>query len=64
MWTPLILASKKGHIESMKVLLEAGANVYAQDLWKFTCLHYAAFNCYFYLFQILKKKNYYNYKID
>ncbi len=43
-FTPLMLASKKGYVNSMKVLLDHGADLYAVDLWKWTALHHAAFN--------------------
>ena len=43
-FTPLMLASKKGFVNSMKVLLDHGANLYGVDNWKWTALHHGAFN--------------------
>ena len=42
--TPLHLATKKGHIESVIVLLAHQANIYAKDHRLWTPLHYAAYN--------------------
>lgn len=43
--TPILLAAKKGHIETVQTLLNYGADVYAVDDLKWTALHHAAFNC-------------------
>ena len=42
--TPLHLACKKGSYDSMDLLLQAGANIYAQDHRLWNPLHYAAYN--------------------
>jgi len=44
--TPLHLACKRGHYESVHLLLTSGANIYAQDMRQWTALHYAAYNGY------------------
>ena len=41
---PLIVASGSGHVETVAALLEAGADIDAQDLTGWTALHAAAFN--------------------
>lgn len=41
-YTPLHLAAKEGHIETVKALLEHGAQVNAQNLYGWTPLHVAA----------------------
>ncbi|WP_447985737.1 ankyrin repeat domain-containing protein [Nitrospira sp. Nam74] len=41
---PLILASSSGHVETVAALLDAGADIDAQDLTGWTALHAAAFN--------------------
>ena len=41
---PLIVASGSGHVETVVALLEAGADIDAQDLTGWTALHAAAFN--------------------
>ena len=38
------LAAKKGHLKTMEVLISSGADLYAQDFWNWTPLHYASFN--------------------
>ncbi|GAA6062254.1 hypothetical protein JCM10212_001768 [Sporobolomyces blumeae] len=40
--TPLSHAASEGHVESVKVLLQAGSDVHAQDEFKRTPIHYAA----------------------
>ena len=42
--TPLILAAEKGHFETCKVLVEAGANVLSEDLFGQTAYDYAISN--------------------
>ena len=41
---PLIVASGSGHVETVAALLEAGADIDAQDLTGWTALHAAAFH--------------------
>ncbi len=41
--SPLILASANGHAEAVAALLDAGADIHAQDLTGWTALHAAAF---------------------
>ena len=41
---PLIVASGSGHVETVAALLEAGADIDAQDMTGWTALHAAAFN--------------------
>ena len=41
---PLLLASASGHVETVAVLLDAGADIDAQDFTGWTALHAAAFN--------------------
>jgi ankyrin repeat protein len=41
---PLIVASGSGHVETVAALLEAGADIDAQDLTGWTALHAAAFS--------------------
>lgn len=43
--TPLHLASKKGNVESMRVLLDHGAFIYAVEERLWTSLHFASFYC-------------------
>jgi hypothetical protein len=38
------MAAKKGSTEAVELLLESGANIYAQDDRSWTALHYAAYN--------------------
>lgn len=38
MTTPLYSASEKGHIEAMKLLIEHGANIYAEDKYAHTAM--------------------------
>jgi uncharacterized protein len=40
----LMLASASGHVETVAVLLDAGADINAQDFTGWTALHAAAFN--------------------
>ncbi|GAA5941057.1 uncharacterized protein JCM15063_000635 [Sporobolomyces koalae] len=40
--TPLSHAASEGHVESVRVLLNAGSDVYAQDEFRRTPIHYAA----------------------
>lgn len=42
--TPLHLAAKRGHLRTIQELIDGGANLYAQDFWNWTALHYASFN--------------------
>ena len=42
--TPLHLACKKGASDAVQMLLQNGANIYAQDERQWTALHYAAYN--------------------
>ncbi len=42
--TSLILAAKKGHIETVQTLLNYGADIYALDELKWSALHHATFN--------------------
>lgn len=42
--TPLHLAAKRGHLESVHLLLTSGSNIYAGDMRQWTSLHYAAYN--------------------
>ena len=42
--TPLHLACKRGHVESLALLLTSGANIYAQDMRQWNALHYGAYN--------------------
>jgi len=42
--TPLHLACKKGSFEAMELLLQNGANIYAQDHRLWNPLHYASYN--------------------
>lgn len=44
--TPLHLACKKGNLESVALLLNMGANIYAQDFRQWTPLHYGSYNGY------------------
>lgn len=44
--TPLLLAAKKGNIETVQTLLNYGADIYALDELKWTALHHATFNCF------------------
>ena len=41
---PLIVANGSGHVETVAALLDAGADIDAQDLTGWTALHAAAFN--------------------
>ena len=41
---PLIVASGSGHVQTVAALLDAGADIDAQDLTGWTALHAAAFN--------------------
>ena len=41
---PLMLASASGHVETVDALLDAGADIDAQDFTGWTALHAAAFN--------------------
>jgi ankyrin repeat protein len=40
----LHLAAKRGHLESVQLLLTSGSNIYAGDMRQWTSLHYAAYN--------------------
>jgi len=42
--TPLHLACKRGSLAAVMLLLQSGANIYAQDHRQWTPLHYAAYN--------------------
>ena len=42
--SPLHLAAKKGNIRAILTILDLGGNIYAQDVRKWTALHYSAFN--------------------
>ena len=42
--TSLLLAAKKGNIETVQTLLNYGADMYAYDELKWTALHHATFN--------------------
>lgn len=42
--TPLHLACKKGSYEALELLLQSGANIYAQDHRLWNPLHYASYN--------------------
>lgn len=42
--TPLHLACKKGGLETVDLLLQSGANIYAQDHRLWNPQHYAAYN--------------------
>ena len=46
--TAILLAAKKGHIETVQTLLNHGADIYAVDELKWTALHHATFNCFKY----------------
>merc|ERR1711922_81682 len=43
-WTPLHAAADYGNYEAVKLLIEYGANVDAQDMWNATSLNHAAQN--------------------
>lgn len=40
-FTPLLIAASFGHVETLKVLLELGANVFAVDKNEKTAMHWA-----------------------
>ena len=42
--TPLHLACKRGNKESVALLLQSGANIYAQDFRQWNPLHYSSYN--------------------
>ncbi len=51
--TPLLLATEKGHLNIVKILLQRGANPNQQNYYHNTALHIAAYKNYYQICQIL-----------